>query len=215
MAAVILMTLVGAVSVQIVHPADQGVYGTALLELRVLVMNDDVLPDSVTFTLDGGSSVPLPRLSTDWPTYMQNNQNHGCSQSPAPMTNEVLWTAPVCSDWHTFENPIVVEGVVYQVGRSSVYALEAATGQEIWSYPIGGAHDDPPSHVDGRLYVQGEDSVYCLDAAAGEEDMGFPRPERRRGDPLRSRGPGCVRGVPILVSGPDQCVLPFGFGRRT
>lgn len=205
MAAVILMTLVGAVSVQIVHPADQGVYGTALLELRVLVMNDDVLPDSVTFTLDGGSSVPLPRLSTDWPTYMQNNQNHGCSQSPAPMTNEVLWTAPVCSDWHTFENPIVVDGVVYQVGRSSVYALEAATGQEIWSYPIGGAHDDPPSHVDGRLYVQGEDSVYCLDAAAGERIWAFHGPNAEGGTPCVQEGRVACAGY--QYSSPGQTTV--------
>lgn len=191
-AVMLLFTMVtAAVEVEITRPEDGGVYGTAVLELRALVMNDGVPPDSVTFVLNGESAVPVPRLSTDWPTYMQNNQHHGFSLSPAPMTNEVLWTAPVCSDWHTFENPIVVEGVVYQVGRSSVYALEAATGQEIWSYPIGG-HDDPPSYVDGRLYVQGQDSVYCLDAASGERIWAF-------------HGPTADGGTPCVLDGRVAC----------
>jgi outer membrane protein assembly factor BamB len=182
-----LMALASAIGVSITQPEDGGIYGSGWIEIRALVQNGNILPDSVTCSLNGEPAALIPRLNTDWPTYMQNNQNHGYSQSPAPMTSEVLWTAPVCSDWHTFENPVVVEGVVYQVGRSSVYALEAATGQEIWSYPIGG-HDDPPSYVDGRLYVQGQDSVYCLDADSGERIWAFHGPNDHGGTPCVLEG---------------------------
>lgn len=192
----LLLGILSAVDVSIIEPVDGGVYDGDWLTLRAIVQNENLLPDSVVFSLNGEPFAPVPRLVTDWPTYMQCNLHHGFSESPAPMTDDVLWTAPVCSQLHTFENPIVVEGVVYQVGRSSVHALDAATGQEIWSYPIG-AHDDPPSYVDGRLYVQGGDSVFCLDAASGERVWAFHGPTADGGTP-------CVTDGRVACAGYDN-----------
>lgn len=171
---ILVLAAVSSVTVEIVEPADGATFAGDWLTLRTLVENDDVLPDSVTFSLNGEPFVPVPRLSTDWPTYMQSNVHHGFSESPAPMTNQVLWTAPVTGGMHEFVNPIVVDGVVYYSSTEgmTLYALDAATGDVIWSYPTAGS-DDPPSYVDGRLYLS-SDSLYFIDALTGTRIWTYP-----------------------------------------
>ncbi len=158
--------LISVTNLTITEPVDGETYDGDWLPLKVIVENENAIPDSVTYTLNGAMITTIPRLNTDWATYMQNNLNHGYSLSPAPLTNDVLWTAPLCDTLHVFENPIVVGGVVYHLGIGSLFALEAGTGSEIWSYAVG-PHDDPPTYHEGRLYLA-SDSVYCIDAATGD-----------------------------------------------
>jgi quinoprotein glucose dehydrogenase len=36
-------------------------------------------------------------------------------------------------------NPMVIDGVMYVVGRdSAIYALDAATGRQLWAHPVEG-----------------------------------------------------------------------------
>jgi len=192
-----LLSVLAAVDVSIMEPADGGIYNGDWLTLKAIVENENVLPDSVVFSLNGEPFTPVPRLITDWPTYMQSNVHNGFSESPAPMTNEVLWTAPVTGPLHEFPNPTVVDGVVYypsNTGDRLLHAMEAATGEEIWSYPIVGA-DDPPSYSEGRLYVA-SDSIYCIDALTGERIWTFPDAEYNGGTPCVMDGRvACGRGV--------------------
>jgi serine/threonine-protein kinase len=74
----------------------------------------------------------------------------------------------------------VVDGVVY-VGSTDryVYALEAATGEEIWRSPAGSLAETSPAVVGGVVYIASVEGaiindsddgyVYALDAATGEE----------------------------------------------
>ena len=165
----LLAAAVSTVDVSITQPEDGGSYPAQNLVLRVLVENDNMLPDSVTFSLNGEAFAQVPRLVTDWYTYMQNSLHHGYSESPAPVTDEIFWTAPVTGDLHEFINPIIVDGVVYYAqgwfSNGNLQALDAATGEIIWSYHVGDS-DDPPTWSDGRLY-HAADSVYCIDAQTG------------------------------------------------
>lgn len=48
---------------------------------------------------------------------------------------QVAWTYPIGEDKRYFFNPVVDDGVMYVMGKgSSIVALDAATGREIWTY---------------------------------------------------------------------------------
>jgi len=165
--------LISVTSLTITEPVDGETYDGDWLPLQAIVENENELPDSVHYTLNGEAVVLVPRLNTDWPTYMQNYQNHGYSESPAPTDNTILWTAPVTGYLHEFPTPVVVDGMVYYTADSigqgttdSLYALDAATGELVWKYDTGHA-DDAVTVVDGRVY-SASDSIFCLNAQTGD-----------------------------------------------
>lgn len=171
MISIILITaaFVSFTGVTISEPVEGGTYSGDWLTVRAIVENDDQLPDSVVYTLNGAEGIQLPRLNTDWYTYMANDLHTGYSESPAPVDNTILWTAPVTGDYHEFPTPVVVNGIVYYPQDStgdSLYALDAATGDVIWTYRTGYT-DDAVTVKDGLLYTS-SDSLWCLDALTGE-----------------------------------------------
>ncbi|MCD4849090.1 MAG: PQQ-binding-like beta-propeller repeat protein, partial [Candidatus Aegiribacteria sp.] len=124
----------------------------------------------VQYSLNGQPVIQIPRLNTDWYTYMQNDLHHGFSESPAPTDNTILWTALVTGDTHEFPTPVIVDGIVYYPsndGTDSLYALDAATGELIWKYWVGYS-DDAVTVNNGYLYIA-SDSLWCLDANTGEK----------------------------------------------
>ena len=169
---VLLSFILATTSVTIAEPVDGEIYNGDWLTIRAIIENENVVPDSVHYTLNGEPVIQIPRLNTDWPTYMQNYLNHGYSESPAPMTNAILWTARVTGMYHEFPTPVVVDGMVFYTADSiglgttdSLYALDAVTGELIWKYDTGHA-DDAVTVVDGRLY-SASDSLFCFDALTG------------------------------------------------
>ena len=183
--AFLISFVLSATGVTITEPEDLAAYNLdELPAIRAIVENENVIPDSVHYSLNGAAVVPIPRLNTDWPTYMQNYQNHGYSESPAVTDNTILWTAPVTGDMHEFPTPVVVDGIVYYPQDStgdSLYALNAATGEIIWKYRTGYT-DDAVTVCDGYLYTS-SDSLWCLNAltgeriwASGEADVGGNTP---------------------------------------
>jgi len=161
--------LVSTVNLSITEPVDGETYTGDWLTVRAIVENDSELPDSVLYSLNGEPVVLVPRLNTDWYTYMQDDLHRGYSESPAPTDNTILWTAQVTGDYHEFPTPVVVDGIVYYPQDStgdSLYALDAATGEVIWKY-LTGYTDDAVTVKDGYLYTA-SDSLWCLDALTGE-----------------------------------------------
>ncbi len=161
--------LVSATNVTITEPVDGETYNGDWLTVRAIVENENEIPEYVNYTLNGQPGVDIPRLNTDWYTYMQNDLHHGFSESPAPTDNSILWTAPVTGDYHEFPTPVIVDGIVYypsNYGTDSLYALDAATGELIWKYRTGYT-DDAVTVKDGYLYTA-SDSLWCLDALTGE-----------------------------------------------
>ena len=164
----LLSSILAATSVTITKPVDGETYDGDWLTISTIVENENEVPDSVHYSLNGETAIAIPKLSTDWPTYMQNYQNHGFSESPAPTDNTILWTAPVTGDYHEFPTPVIVDGIVYypsNFGNDSLYALDAATGELIWKYRVGMTDDAVTVH-EGIVY-SASDSLYSLDAYSG------------------------------------------------
>ncbi|GAB6879185.1 hypothetical protein JCM17823_14590 [Halorubrum gandharaense] len=70
-------------------------------------------------------------------------------------------------------------GTVY-VGSDddTVYAIDAATGEEEWAFTeTSGTVRSSPTVADGTVYVgSDDDTVYAIDAATGEEEWAFTEP---------------------------------------
>ncbi|NOQ22675.1 MAG: PQQ-binding-like beta-propeller repeat protein [Candidatus Aegiribacteria sp.] len=161
--------LISVTNLTITEPVDGETYDGDWLSVRAIVENENEQPDSVHYSLNGQPVVLIPRLNTDWYTYMANDLHTGYSDSPAPTDNTILWTAPVTGDSHEFPTPVIVDGIVYYPsndGTDSLYALNAATGELIWKYWVGYS-DDAVTVKDGYLYIA-SDSLWCLDALNGE-----------------------------------------------
>lgn len=169
----LISIIISATSVTIIEPIDGETYDGDWLPFRVIVENENVIPDSVSYSLNGDSPMQVARLNTDWYTYMANDLRTGYSEAQAPHDNTILWAAPVTGEYHEFPTPVTYDGMVFYTSDSigtaitdTLYALDAATGDVIWTYDTGYA-DDAVTVVDGRLYTSA-DSVFCLDAYSGE-----------------------------------------------
>ena len=65
--------------------------------------------------------------------------------------------------------------VVFTGLRGTVYALNKADGNEIWSYPTGGAMYSSPAMANGVLYIGSMDShVYAFGTAATQPGLNIP-----------------------------------------
>jgi PQQ-dependent dehydrogenase (methanol/ethanol family) len=66
--------------------------------------------------------------------------------------------------------PLAVDGVLYFNGGSKLFALDAATGKELWvtrvepPFPASGRG---PAYADGRIYAFGPTVLYAVDAKTG------------------------------------------------
>jgi outer membrane protein assembly factor BamB len=109
--------------------------------------------------------------------------------------------------------PVVSGGLVF-FGSSSdctVYALNAKTGREKWTYITDGPVRFAPAVWQDRLFVVSDDGhLYCLASGDGEliwKKRGGPSPEMILGnDRLISRWP--ARGGPVIKDG----IVYFGAG---
>jgi len=161
--------LISTTNLTITEPVDGETYYGDWLTVRTIVENENEIPDSVNYSLNSQPVIQIPRLNTDWYTYMQDDLHRGYSESPAPTNNTILWTAPVTGNYHEFPTPVIVDGIVYypsNYGTDSLYALDAATGELIWKYRTGYT-DDAVTVKDGYLFTA-SDSLWCLDALTGE-----------------------------------------------
>jgi len=201
---VCLLAATSAVSapVDITFPQDGGVYPDPEMEARVVVDWGNEMADSVVYSLNGGVGVDIPRLDTDWYTYLQNDLHHGWSESPAPHSPEVLWSAAVSGPTHEFVGPVVVDGVVYFTSdeESVARALDAATGEILWEYDVIDHVDDAATVKDGLVYVPA-DSAWCLDASTGERVWAY-KPQgyqKMNGTPAVVDGMACFTAVIEVV----------------
>jgi len=113
-------------------------------------------------------------VNTDWPQFHFSPDHQGINPyenvlSPSNVTRlRVRWS-------HLLDNesggPAVVNGVVYVGSGSSVYALDAKTGVQVWQ-KSGFSCDDTcsPAVVNGTVYIGSTDhNLYALSARTGTE----------------------------------------------
>lgn len=181
-----IAAFLGTTSLTISEPIDGETYNGDWLTIRAIVENENEIPESVQYTLNGQTAIDIPRLSTDWYTYMQNDLHHGFSESPAPQDNTIFWTAPITGTVHEFPTPVVVDGLVYypqNIDGDTLFALDAVTGDIEWMFTGTGSTDDAVTVKDGKLYTA-SDSIWCLDALTGQRIWAFGGADDTGGTPV-------------------------------
>ncbi len=158
--------------------------------------------------------------SDDWPMWRNDAQRSAASSNQLPETIAPLWQrewTPRLQAWddtlnldlmtydRTFE-PIVLDGRMF-VGfndQDRLLALDANTGEELWSFYAEAPVRLPPVGWNNRVYFCSDDGVvYCIDARKGElvwKFSGAPNSQHVIGNRrLTSAWP--ARGGPVIRDG--------------
>ena len=74
--------------------------------------------------------------------------------------------------------PLVIDGVMYFHSGSTLFAVDGATGEEVWTFEAeepftGGGRG--PAYGDGRIYAYGQTIMYAVDARTGSLVDSFGR----------------------------------------
>ncbi len=106
--------------------------------------------------------------AADWPTFRHDNTRSGYARTDVPAGVGQAWK----KDFGTKLSPPVVAGgklFFSAVDAHTVYALDAASGREIWHFITGGRVNSPPTLYRGlALFGCADGCVYALDASSGE-----------------------------------------------
>jgi eukaryotic-like serine/threonine-protein kinase len=82
------------------------------------------------------------------------------------MTGTHVWSVDFDGWWDVI--PVVTGGYVYVANSDGVLrALDAATGHERWTAPIGSASVSIPAVAENRVYVSADRTLFAFDAATG------------------------------------------------
>jgi len=104
----------------------------------------------------------------DWPTYRHDAARSGATQAIVPSKLTRQWQAELGGK---LSAPVVAEGklLVSQIDAHTVHALDAQSGEPLWSFVAGGRVDSPPTVYRGMaLFGCADGWVYCLRAADGQ-----------------------------------------------
>jgi quinoprotein glucose dehydrogenase len=117
-----------------------------------------------------------------WPDYGGGPDNsHFVESKQITKANvaqmDVAWSYPY---GQTGYNPLIVDGIMYVIGRNALIALDAATGKEIWIHenlpgitPRGINYWESKDRKDRRLVFASNSYLQELDAATGKIIPGF------------------------------------------
>jgi outer membrane protein assembly factor BamB len=119
--------------------------------------------------------------SADWTQFLRDNMQRWNPYETVLNVNNVgslqlKWSVPI-GNYTYFHNssPAVANGVVY-IGSDdhNLYALNAATGAKLWSYPTGSGSGvgSSPAVVNGVVYIASggyPGNLYALNASTGAQ----------------------------------------------
>ena len=146
------------------------------------------------FIVFGVLLIVASTVEADWPTYRHDNARTGCTSESlaAPLRLRWVytpahpprpaWSGPAERPREGFKQrhrvifddafQVAVVGDLVYFGSSSdnkVYALDAGTGRQRWSFYTGGPVRLAPTVYEDKLFVGSDDGfVYCLKAKSGE-----------------------------------------------
>jgi len=123
-----------------------------------------------------------------WSQQAHDAQRTGFTESPAPITNHTLWKFGGDGRDYYISFPTVADGKVFVAVQvplpyDHIYALDAATGEQIWAWrpeglPMGSGFQAAPVVDGGKIYFPTGTSLYCISGATGEVmwqyDFGHP-----------------------------------------
>jgi polyvinyl alcohol dehydrogenase (cytochrome) len=122
-------------------------------------------------------AAPKPLGPGEWPTYGKDLSNSRDGGANGPSYNEVPTLGPVWSfastDGDFTGTPVVAGGkLVVASGGGSVFALNAATGKQLWKKDLGAPINGSAAIAGGRVFVPlatpGAPSLAAFDLASGQ-----------------------------------------------
>ena len=101
-------------------------------------------------------------------------QRTGVSREEGGLAGELLWKFEI-GGMRGFGSPVVFGDTVFVgSGDHSIYAVDAVSGEERWSFETGGRVESSPFVAHGSVYVGSDDGhLYALDADSGVERWRF------------------------------------------
>ncbi len=104
----------------------------------------------------------------DWPTFRHDAERSGAVKTTVQPTDlKRTWCSELGGKLSTL---VVADGNLFvaSVDAHGVHALDAATGEQIWSFTANGRIDSPPTIWQGHaLFGSADGHVYCLNANDG------------------------------------------------
>jgi outer membrane protein assembly factor BamB len=137
-------------------------------------------------------------VQTDWPQFLRGPEHHGYNATEnvlnvsnvagLQVTGNLLWSAPL---GETLATAATANGVVY-IGsqgypNSNLYALNASTGQTLWTANTGYPVETGLAVANGILYATVSDTVFAF---------GLPPAA-----PTNRPDPAILKPDPTLVTG--------------
>lgn len=106
--------------------------------------------------------------AADWPVFRHDNTRSGYVRTDVPADVHVAWE----NDFGTkLSQPVIADGKLFlsAVDLHTVYALDAASGHELWHFVAGARVDSPPSLYQGlAIFGCADGCVYALNANDGQ-----------------------------------------------
>jgi len=118
--------------------------------------------------------------ASDWPTYRHDPQRHGSTTAKVPADLTQSWRVKLGG---RLTQPVMAAGKLFvaSIDTHSLYALDAASGKELWRFVADGRIDSPPTFHRGKLLFGSADGrVYCLRASDGALAWRFLAAPRER-----------------------------------
>jgi len=121
------------------------------------------------------------KIPNAWPCYRHDPERSGRYPNDLPGELSVAWEKKIAS--RTSLQPIVADGKLFVVVKDehAIHALDAKSGETLWTFTAGGRVDSPPTFSDGALVFGCCDGkIYCLDASSGQPAWTFRAPAVNR-----------------------------------
>jgi len=147
---------------------------TALAPSSPTVQPRRDVPDAERLTRGPAYGADLPLAASgpnpdDWPTFRHDAERSGAVKTTVqPVGLKRTWAVKLGG---TLSAPVLADGKLFvaSVHTHSIHALDAATGERVWSFLAGGRVDSPPTIWQGRvLFGSADGHVYCLHAGDGK-----------------------------------------------
>ncbi len=106
--------------------------------------------------------------SSEWPTFRHDNGRTGYVRTSLPADVEPIWSARFGMK---VSQPTVADGKLFisAIDEHTIYALDAASGRQVWQFVADGRVDSPPTIYKGlALFGCADGCVYGVCVADGE-----------------------------------------------
>ena len=104
----------------------------------------------------------------DWPMYRRDTSRSGATSDQVSATLQPAWQRQLGG---RLASPVIGEGMLLVAARDAhrVHALDAVTGQEVWTRTVNARIDSSPTIFQGRaLFGSADGHVYCVRLRDGE-----------------------------------------------